>query len=409
MTALVFILMGAAAVVSTALTFGVRWLGRRALLHDSAGSAGHAKVLRRVPNIGGVAIFVTVAGLMLIGLGVAARNADPDAPCLVRDGFAGAAVHMQGIRDQTPMALGLLGCLLVLHVMGLIDDRRAVNARLKLAVMAAAAGAMVIGFDCRLLTMLDAHAGGPWASWAVTIAWFVVVTNAMNFIDNMDGLSAGVGVTASGFFLAAALMHGQWFIAAALAVLIGALLGFLVFNFPWGGLLGAGSTDPRTGQWHGEPGQWHGGAGPSRGRGATIFMGDGGSLVVGFLLAFLTVRTTYVDPTLGGGWYGVFMPLCVLAVPLYDFVSVCVIRVSQGRSPMVGDQQHFSHRLRARGLSVVRTLAVICGCCAVTGVGGLLLGSASAWQAVAIGVQTLLVLALLALYEHGSGKAGRGV
>ena len=77
------------------------------------------------------------------------------------------------------------------------------------------------------------------------------------------------------------------------------------------------------------------------------------------MLAVLTVRTTYLHPELGGGWYGVFMPLVVLAIPLYDFTTVTVIRLRQGRSPFVGDQQHFSHRLVRRGLSTRGAVVVI--------------------------------------------------
>lgn len=374
------------------LTFVCRGIGRRGMLHDTAGSKGHVKAeVRRVPNIGGVGIFATIAAMMLAGLGIAARNADPTVPCAVRENLPAVAVHMAGIREQTPMALTLLGCLLALHAMGLIDDRRALPAVPKLILIAAASAVVVVGFDCRLLTMLDGYVGGAWLSWVVTVLWFIVVTNAMNFMDNMDGLSAGVGATASAFFLGAAVTHGQWFIALSLALLIGALLGFLVFNFPWPRRAGAR-------------------------QGASIFMGDGGSLVVGFLLAFLTVRTTYIGGDVGGdggvqaasgAWYGVLMPLCVLAVPLYDFVSVCVIRVSQGKSPLVGDQQHFSHRLRARGLSVRQTLLVIIGCTALTGIAGLMLATATPVHAVLLGVQTVTVLALLGVYEHASTGAVR--
>lgn len=379
MLALVFILLVVAAGLSTALTLVVRQVGRRAALHDSPGVAGHQKrELRRVPNIGGVAVFATIAVLMTLGL-FEANTGGPLAGMVGGEAVRAAVeAHAPGMKAQTPMATALLICLAALHILGLIDDRRALPAVPKLLVIAGASAAMVIGFDCRLLTFLDAHVGGAWASWVVTVLWFIAVTNAMNFIDNMDGLSGGVGVVASSFFLAAAVMHGQWFIALTLALLIGALLGFLVFNFPW----------PRR-------------RGPTAG--ATIFMGDGGSLVVGFLLAFLTVRTTYVDAArASNNWYAVFMPLCVLAVPLYDLVSVCVIRIAQGKSPLVGDQQHFSHRLRARGLSVRQTLAVICGCAAVTGIGGVLLAAANPWQAVLIGVQTCVVLALLGIYEHAS-------
>ncbi|MBK7405411.1 MAG: undecaprenyl/decaprenyl-phosphate alpha-N-acetylglucosaminyl 1-phosphate transferase [Phycisphaerales bacterium] len=173
--------------------------------------------------------------------------------------------------------------------------------------------------------------------------WIALVTNALNFIDNMDGLCAGVATIAGVCFLAAAIINGYWFIAATLALLVGSCLGFLAFNVP-----------------------------PAR-----IFMGDGGSLILGFTLAFLTVRTTYYDPARAGGWYGVFMPLAVLAVPLYDFLAVSLIRVRQGRSPFVGDQQHLSHRLVRRGFTKPAAVGLICSLAAITGISGIVLERSS--------------------------------
>lgn len=365
--------------LSLVLTFVVRAVGRRRALLDSAGAAGHAKVLRGVPNIGGIAIFWSFA--IPIVLALAAIWA---APALIVSLAPAVETHLAGIRSQSGLALGLLGCSLVLHTMGLIDDRSALGPWLKFAVQFAVASVIVVLFDVRVLTLLDANVGGPWLSSVVTVLWIVTITNAMNFMDNMDGLSAGVAITVAAGLILSALAAGQWFVATTLATLIGSLAGFLAFNFPF--------TERRT---------------------ATIFMGDGGSLVIGFLLAFLAVRVTYVTAPLPGladqtwlstpGSLAMLMPLCALAVPLYDLVSVSLIRLSQGRSPLVGDRQHFSHRLRAAGLSVRRTVLVICGCTAITGITGILLAWATMWQAALAVLQVLLVLAMIALYEHGRG------
>jgi UDP-GlcNAc:undecaprenyl-phosphate GlcNAc-1-phosphate transferase len=257
---------------------------------------------------------------------------------------------------------------------GVIDDRRSLGAMPKLLVQAATAFVIAALFDVRLLTLLETSYGlGPWPSVIITVLWIVVVTNAINFMDNMDGLAGGVSAIAASLFMAACLVNRQWFIAATLALLVGALIGFLVFNFP-----------------------------PAK-----IFMGDGGSLVIGFILAILTARTTYYAPddpypgqAMGTAWYGVFMPLVVLAVPLYDFVTVTAIRLRQGRSPFVGDQQHFSHRLVQRGMSKRGAVVVIWAATAVTGIGGIALGSLRPWQAALVGVQTLAVLAMIWLLEH---------
>src|SRR5262249_21853401 len=122
---------------------------------------------------------------------------------------------------------------------------------------------------------------------------------------------------------------------------------------------------------------------------------------------FLTVRTTYYS-TDAGHWYAVFMPLVVLAVPLYDFTSVVLIRHAQGRSPFVGDLQHFSHRLADRGLSRRAAVLVIHGLTAVTGISGIALGSLHPWQAALVGVQVVLILILLALFERAAPPRAPG-
>lgn len=374
-------LMVVSLAMSAAMTWGAREVGRRVGAMDSPGSPGHEKELRAVPNTGGVAIFWSLAVPMGAGLAAAWWIGIGDGAA--KEGLWGGvwgvvAEHVPGVREKTPLALLFLGCVLVLHVVGLVDDRRALPAGLKALVMVAAGLAMAVwGDGTRLLTLTEAWVGGAWLSVLVTVVWFVAVTNAMNFIDNMDGLSAGVGAIAAGCFLAAAALHGQWFVAGMLALLVGALGGFLVFNFPWR-------------------------------RPATIFMGDGGSLVLGFTLAFLTVRTTYYGGGTGGGaggviesgaWYGVFMPLVVLAVPVYDLVSVTVVRLRLGRRPWVASPHHLSHRLVSYGLSRRDAVAAMYGLTAVTGMSGVVLGSLSAWQASVVAAQLGVLFVTLALVE----------
>jgi UDP-GlcNAc:undecaprenyl-phosphate/decaprenyl-phosphate GlcNAc-1-phosphate transferase len=378
------ILVPVAMVVSLPLTALMIRLGHRLETFDSPGVPGQVKApARRVPNTGGIAIFWAIVAPMVLGLVFASFVK------FVGEGGASwmdeMRRHLPGIREQTPLAVLVLLCTGGLHVLGLIDDRRPMGPWVKLGVMALPPIFIVSLFpETRLLTMLDGRAGGPWLSIVVTVGWFLVVTNALNFLDNMDGLSAGVAAIAGTCFLAAALLNRQWFVGATLALIVGACLGFLVFNFR-----------------------------PGRG-GARIFMGDGGSLVLGFLLAFLTVRTTYYRSEgtglapLAGGWYGVFMPLVVLAVPIYDFVSVCAIRISQGKSPFVGDRQHLSHRLVRLGLSEASAVGVIYGLTAVTGLAGIVLGSLAPWQAVVVGIQTIVILLLVGVFEYSRARPGGG-
>ncbi|HWB18790.1 MAG TPA: MraY family glycosyltransferase, partial [Phycisphaerales bacterium] len=363
--------------VGLAISLPVAWLliraGHKLGALDSAGAAGHAKVLRRVPNIGGIAIFWAVALPMTAGL-LALQLVSEETIGKV---LPSAVEHLGRMRSSAGTAWAMLACMTVLHVMGLVDDRRSLGPGVKLLVQVGAAAAMAVWFKVRLLTMVDAHLGmGQMPSIVITIAWIVVITNAVNFLDNMDGLAGGVSAIAGSLFMAATIVNAQWFIAGTLALMVGGLIGFLVFNFP-----------------------------PAK-----IFMGDGGSLVVGFLLAILTARTTFYDAgnpnyALGTGWYGVFMPVVVLAVPLYDFVTVTTLRLRQGKSPMVGDQQHFSHRLVQRGLSKRGAVMVIWGATLVTGIGGISLGSLKPWQAALVGVQTLAVIGVIGLLEHASRRA----
>ncbi len=356
--------------VGFVIAFPATWLIVRAShrlgVLDTDPIEGQTKMpTRAIPNTGGIGIAVGIFIPMIIALLVLSFLDESSLPGVLSP----LADHLEGLQSRTTMGWGVVACALFLHILGVIDDRRPMGAVAKLMVMIVPPLVCTIMLDTRLLTMLDGPMGGSWASIAVTVVWFVTVTNAMNFIDNMDGLAGGVATIAGAFFLAAAIINGQWFVGAMLAMLVGSCAGFLIFNFP-----------------------------PAK-----VFMGDGGSLLIGFLLAFLTTRTTYIadaTTTNSGAWYGVLMPLAVLAVPLYDMVSVVVIRISQGKNPLVGDLQHLSHRFRDRGISGRSTVLMIYGLTAATGCAGLLLAGVQPWQAIILGVQIVVLLITLAFFEH---------
>ncbi len=367
----------------------VRGLSVRAGAHDTGPIAGQIKeTARRVPNTGGVAIFLGISLPMLMLVWVLAPGQiDPHDWNLVP---ADMHEHLAGLKSKAADAGVMLGCLLGVHVLGLVDDRRPLGPWIKLSITLALITVLVVATDSRLLTMLDAWAGGRWLSVALTVLWIGAITNAMNFLDNMDGLAGGVALVASSMFLWAALAGQQWFVGACFALAAGACAAFLVFNFPWRG---------------------------SAGRGASIFMGDGGSLLLGTLLAFLSVRLTY--STIGGdgtrwagqagahaAWYGLLMPVATLAVPVYDMVAVTVIRLRQGRSPFVGDLNHLSHRLVRRGLSKRAAVVVICCFTAITGMCGVLLLSAGPREAGTLGALVALMMITLALLEFAGSDSG---
>ena len=162
-----------------------------------------------------------------------------------------------------------------------------------------------------------------------------------------------------------AASSGQVFVGGLAVVFVGTLLGFLVFNFP-----------------------------PAK-----IFMGDAGSLVVGFFVAMLTLRTTYYHEAQSGQWYSVFLPGVVMAVPFYDFISVTVLRIIQGKSPLVGDTQHFSHRLKRHGLTDTQTVLTLYLATLCTGLGATFLYQVNLVGAILIFIQTIMVLVIIAIFE----------
>src|SRR4051812_5079445 len=344
------------------VSFVISWLATFAMIRVAprigfVDKPGHRKIHSNPkPLGGGVAIFLGIV-LPLTAALVGAR--------VVGSVPAEYRPYVGGVKLKTPLAVGILLAMGAMHVLGLWDDRKALGPYVKLIVQLGVTALLIGSF--RELRILTALGTGP--SVVLTVLWVGAITNAFNFLDNMDGLSAGIACVASCAFLVTALSIGQYFVAGVLAMLIGALLGFLWFNF--------------------SP--------------AKIFMGDSGSLLIGLLLGVLTTLTTYLpkEKSWGAGWYAVFAPVIVLAVPLYDLIVVSVIRISRGKSPFVGDTNHFSHRLVARGMS--RRTAVLCLylVTAATSVAAIILPHVETrFAAVLIFCQTLLVLGVVALLEQ---------
>lgn len=312
---------------------------------------------------GGAAIFWTMAVFILAGVAAVKWFSAGGAGWLDES----ARVHIEGFLTKIPDLLIVVGCALWLHLVGLWDDVKRLGPWVKLALQFAVAVTAVVYADIRLEMFIE----NKLITTALSALWLVLIINAFNFLDNMDGVSAGIAIIATGTLLTAAIGSGQVFVGAIGLTLIGTLAGFLVFNFP-----------------------------PAK-----IFMGDAGSLVVGFFVGLMTLRTTYYHQSQNGGFYAVLMPLVVMAVPLYDFLSVVYLRLRQGKSPFVGDTQHFSHRLGRRGFSdrqVALTLYLVTLC---TGLGAALLRQVNWVGAAIVFAQTLMTLGVVAALE--SGGSGR--
>lgn len=312
------------------------------------------------PYGGGIAIFVAFWGTLGLGLlgGWVLLKLDPS--------WLGQtqASWLRGIALRLPQLGAILGGGVVLLALGLIDDRKGLGPLPKLAVeILVAVGVAACGVRATLFVESQLY------GYVVTVGWIIVVINAINLLDNMDGLSAGVAACATTIFLLVAVQSGQVFITAALLALLGALLGYLRYNFP-----------------------------P-----ASIFMGDAGSISIGYLLSTLTIVATYYQK---GQVYAVILPLLVLAVPLFDTTSVVLLRIRLGKPIYVGDTNHFSHRLVRMGMSVRRAVLTMYLLTFCSGLGAVLLYQVTELGALLILTQTVLILVLVGLLEHES-RTGR--
>ncbi|MEQ9409668.1 MAG: MraY family glycosyltransferase [Fuerstiella sp.] len=318
---------------------------------------GHRKVhVTPTPMGGGIAVFVGVVVpiLLLLGLQQAGFSLSPFLEQLV--------ATLRQDREMWWQITGISVGAVALFVVGLADDRWNLSWKLRLGVQVLIAwGVTFCGVQATVFV------SQPMIGIAVTVLWILVLTNAMNFLDNMDGLSAGIGVIAALMSVAILLLmvrqpHGV--VAAGLLLLAGSLSGFLCWNRP-----------------------------P-----ASIFMGDCGSNLIGFLLATLTVTGTFYEET--GSRHVILAPLCILAIPLYDFVTVIWIRLTNGRSPFHGDKSHFSHRLVELGLRPSRAVLTIHLATLMTGLAGLLLYKVSDWTGAWLIIALICcILSLVSILE----------
>jgi UDP-GlcNAc:undecaprenyl-phosphate GlcNAc-1-phosphate transferase len=283
------------------------------------------------------------------------------------------AQHVAGLWQQSRDLWLLLAGGTVLMLLGLVDDRRNLDWRFRIGVQfAVAIGVVLSGWKLTLFIEV------PLVTDVISVLWIVGLVNSFNMLDNMDGLSAGVAAIAATMLATVMLMapdpvtsQPQLFVGGLLFVLVGSLLGFL---------------------WHNRP--------PAK-----LFMGDAGSYFVGYLVAICTLLATY--SSIDAPRHAILAPLCVLAVPLYDTITVVAIRLRRGHSPFHADRNHFSHRLVELGLTKPQAVWTIYLTTAATGLGALLLYQVNAAGAGVILLMVLCVLAVIAILEQ-TGRRRRG-
>lgn len=264
-----------------------------------------------------------------------------------------------------PIVATLIGASII-AVMGVFDDCRDLNAKFKFIIQILAALIVIYGGDVKITVFTNPNimSQNPyvvlpeWVSVIGTVSWIVFITNAVNFIDGLDGLAAGVSAIMSVSLVFISVRTGEASIALIGMALMGACFGFLPFNF-----------NP-----------------------AKIFMGDTGSTFLGFMLASLSVQGVFKS-------YAVIsfaVPLLILGLPLFDAAFAMIRRIVTGKNPMSADRGHLHHRLIDMGFSQKQTVFILYAISGVLGISAVLLAESGTLRAI------ILILCVLILLLIGS-------
>ena len=324
------------------------------------------------PLGGGVGIWlgvmIPIVCAQLIALVIVKSNLDPSwIP-------AELLPHLEGVLYRSGQLWLVLAGGTILAIMGLLDDKLNISWKPRLIIQLLVAGGLVWGGIRGTLFIQQ-----PWIGVLLTVVWIIVLVNSLNFLDNMDGLTSGIGLIAAVLFALIMLRYTgepRWLVAGVLLVLAGSIAGFLCHNWP-----------------------------PAK-----IFMGDSGSYFIGLILSTMTILGTFYPGESSDGEtvinrHVILAPLCILAIPLYDFCTVMIIRLKEGRSPFHADKSHFSHRLVELGLSKRDTVLTIHLATLTTGIGGLILYEVSSWNAaLLVMLMILCVLSIVTILENVGRK-----
>ncbi|MEL6543588.1 MAG: MraY family glycosyltransferase, partial [Myxococcota bacterium] len=253
--------------------------------------------------------------------------------------------------------LGLLFGSTLVVMLGLFDDLKAISPKLKLAGQLLAAWVTLrAGITIELIAL------PVWLALPASVFWIIGVSNAFNIIDVSDGLSSSTGAVAALAFAALAILAGDVFIACACLALAGACIGFLRYNM--------------------SP--------------ASIYLGDAGSLFIGFLLACLSLIGSYTTRNV----FAAAAPVAILFIPILDTALCSVARIAKGLSPMNGSDDHFALRLKAAGWRSNRVAGLSAGVTALMGSAAIamVLSPPHVAAVILLCLGTVFVVALLALY-----------
>lgn len=268
-------------------------------------------------------------------------------------------------RHYLPELASILGGATLLSLLGLWDDRVDLPAGIKLVGQVVATAGLI-------LAGVQVHLGWlpGWLNIALTVGWVVGISNAVNFLDNMDGLAGGISAVAAAYFTVIAAMNGQYLVSSLAAAVLGACLGFLIFN-----------SKP-----------------------ASIFMGDAGSLFLGYVLAAVGIKLRFPGNVNFVTW---MVPVLVMWVPIADTTLVIMSRARRRVNPFTtAGRDHTSHRLVGRGLTQREAVLVLYLTACAVGLLSIFVMQATPAEGYQVGLVVLVVTGLVVwqLEKRPSGR-----
>jgi len=300
-----------------------------------------------IPRLGGIAIFIS----FFIGT------------LILRSLINGGFIADQDAEEMLAKLTAVLVSCSLIFLLGIIDDFKNLRALHKLfGQIGCAAVAFALGIRIPAIALLgwqfaDDSAGGLLISFIVTLVWLVAITNMINLIDGLDGLAAGVSGIAALAIAYTALINGYYTAAFAMAILAGAALGFLPFNF--------------------HP--------------AKIFMGDCGAMLLGFSIASVSI----ISPAKGATIVAIIAPVLVLGVPAFDIFFAMFRRRLRGKSVFEADKGHLHHQLTRIGIGQRRSALMLYGISGIMGIAAIVFSRD--FYVEAIGLFLIAVLFIVVL------------
>ena len=308
---------------------------------------GHKK---STPLLGGLAMFF--AWLLSLGAGIVIVTRG-----LLSQTFPLSQDHLQGIGFASSELICLVIAATIAVMLGLIDDKFALSAKVKFAGQFIVALIAVFCGGVRFNLFPEYSV----LSTAFTLFWIMLLMNSINFFDNMDGLAVGTVAIAMALFSVTAALNGQFLVASFAALNCGVCCGFWFYN-----------------------------ANP-----ATIFMGDSGSHFIGFLAAVISSQVTFFDKSFSLSRFPILMPMFILALPLFDTLMVVIIRTKNRKPFWIGDHNHISHRFVRMGLDRKQAVKLVHLMSLAIGIGILPVFWGNFTTAAILVFQSLILLAII--------------